>query len=260
MKKLITALFSTVCIFLLAACGPDKETDYPAAIMVDGVIYYLSVTEASEEIRDSEILGYTEFYTEAFPKKDGECNFNRKIGMPYARVEAGIAVYMNDTWYLCFPEGQASSQDFSLPEKMPEDFSFALTWGCYGISSYDSTSGILVKTTHATHPEDYVTSYELPEEVKNQIYDEIRVLDPVSYPDVYDPQEGGLMSSPSMTLILTVCANGKEKTIKAVSIACTYKSEDEKGQLFLSTCKAIETILTETEEWKALPEYEFFYE
>lgn len=260
MKKLITALFSTVCIFLLAACGPDKETDYPAAIMVDGVIYYLSVTEASEEIRDSEILGYTESYTEAFPKKDGECNFNREIGMPYARVEAGIAVYMDDTWYLCFTEGQASSQDFSLPEKMPENFSFALTWGCYGISSYDSTTGILVKTTHATHPEDYVTSYELPEEVKNQIYDEIRALDPVSYPDVYDPQEGGLMSSPPMTLILTVYANGSEKTIWAGDIACTYKSEDEKGQVFLTTCKAIETILTETEEWKALPEYEFFYE
>ncbi len=152
MKKLITALFSSVCIFLLATCGPDKETDYPAAIMVDGIIYYLSVTEASEEIRDSEILGYTESYTEAFPKKDGECNFNRKIGMPYARVEAGIAVYMNDTWYLCYPEGQGSKQDFSLPEKMPED---------------------------------YVTSYELPEEVKNQIYDEIRALDPVLYPDIY---------------------------------------------------------------------------
>ena len=37
MKKLITALVSSVCIFLLAAFGPDKETDYPAAIMVDGV-------------------------------------------------------------------------------------------------------------------------------------------------------------------------------------------------------------------------------
>ena len=260
MKKHTTVLLLTVCIFLLAACGPDKETDYPAAIMVDGNIYYKSVTEVSEKIEEHAILGYTESYTETFPKKDGECNFNREIGMPYARVEDGIAVYMDDTWYLCFSKGQASNQGLSLPEIVPEDFSFKLTWGCHGISSYDSTTGMLVKSTHATHPEDYITSYELPEEYKKQIYDDIRALDPASYPDVYDPQEGGLMSSPPMTLILTVYANGKEKTIRAGDIACTYKSEDEKGQVFLTTCKAIETILTETEEWKALPEYEFFYE
>lgn len=260
MKKLIISLFSTACIFLLAACGPDKETDYPAAIMVNGGIYYKSVTEVSEEIEESAILGYTESYTEAFPEKDGECNFNRKTGMPYARVEAGIAVYMDDTWYLCFPEGQASSQDFSLPEKMPEDFSFALTWGCYGISSYDSQTRKLIKTTDATHPKDYITSYELPQEYKYRIYDYIRALDPGSYPDVYDPQEGGLASSPSMTLVLKVYANGSEKTIKAEDISLSYESDDEKGQVFLTTCKAIKMILTETEEWKALPDYEFYYD
>ncbi len=35
--------------------------------------------------------------------------------------------------------------------EVPADFSFSLTWGCYGISSYDSRTGKLVKTTDATH-------------------------------------------------------------------------------------------------------------
>ena len=36
--------------------------------------------------------------------------------------------------------------------------------------------------------------------------------------------------------------------------------ENKKGQKFLSVCKAIEEILTGSEEWKALPEYEFLYD
>ena len=62
-----------------------------------------------------------------------------------------------------------------------------------------------------------------------------------------------MTSEPPMTLILTVHMGDSEKTIKAENIAVTYKSNDEKGQEFLSTCKAIRDILTETEEWKAYP-------
>ena len=146
-----------------------------------------------------------------------------------------------------------------LPETMPEDFSFSLTWGCYGISSYDSSTGKLVKTTDATHPEDYITYYELSENYKKRIYDYIRNLDPESYPDNYNPQKG-LASSPSMTLILTVYANGTKKEIKAEDIAMTYEAKNKKGQKFLSACRSIELILTGTVEWSSLPEYEFFYD
>ena len=31
--------------------------------------------------------------------------------------------------------------------RLPEDYSFSLTWGVYGVSSYDSSTGKLVKTT-----------------------------------------------------------------------------------------------------------------
>lgn len=148
----------------------------------------------------------------------------------------------------------------SSQQKKLDDFSFSLTWGCYGVSSYDSKTGKLVKTTDATHPEDYITYYELSAEYKELIYDYILALDVDSYPDIYNPHGDGLSSEPPMTLILTVHIGDSEKTIKAENIAITYKSNDEKGQAFLTTCKAIRDILTETEEWKALPDYEFHYE
>ena len=141
---------------------------------------------------------------------------------------------------------------------VPEDFAFALTWNCYGVSSYDSQTGKLVKTTDATTPDDYVTYYQLTDQDKEYIYNLIAPLDVGSYPEVYDPQNG--ISKPSMTLILTVHYNGIQKTIKAENIALSFISEDEKGQAFLSACEAIRNRLTSTEEWKSLPDYENLYE
>ena len=154
--------------------------------------------------------------------------------------------------------GCNTQEPVSNPAVVPEDFAVALTWNCYGISSYDSQTGKLVKTTDATNPDDYVTYYQLTDQDKEYIYNLIAPLDVNSYPEVYDPQNG--ISKPSMTLILTVHYNGIQKTIKAENIALSFISEDEKGQAFLSVCEAICNRLTSTEEWKALPEYEHFYE
>lgn len=140
-----------------------------------------------------------------------------------------------------------------------DDFDFSLTWDCYGISSYDSKTGKLVKTTDATNPEDYVTTYFLTEEQKQEIFNMIRELDVTSYPDTYEPHDGGVASSPSMTLILSVNTDTIQKTITAENIALTFASDNPAGQKFLDVCKTIRDILTETKEWKALPEYEFFY-
>lgn len=151
------------------------------------------------------------------------------------------------------------TQSSNLPEE-PDGFSFSLTWGCYGISSYDSNTGRLVKTTDATDPENYVTTCQLSADELSRIYDLIRDLDVESYPDIYDPHQKGLVSSPSMTLILTVRTNTVEKTITAEDIAFSYKADNGKGQAFLNVCEAIQEILAGTEEWKALPDYEIYYD
>ena len=146
-----------------------------------------------------------------------------------------------------------------LPKKMPTDFSFSLTWGTHGTSSYDSKTGKLVKTAHATNPEDYIAYHELSNEEKDRIYEYIRTLNPDKYPDIYNPNEG-MMDSTPMTLVLTVYANGSEKTIKAEGIVYSYNSNNLKGKKFLSTCEAITMMLILTEEWKSLPDYEFYYQ
>jgi len=155
--------------------------------------------------------------------------------------------------------GWKTEVNLILPESMPEDFSFALRWGVYGISSYDSRSGKLVKTGDATRPQDYITEYTLPADQLERIYSYIRAMDVNTYPAEYNPNKD-LASCPPMTLILTVRAGGAERTVKAEDISLSYTSDNDKGQTFLSTCQAISQILTDSEEWKALPDYEFLYD
>ncbi len=78
-----------------------------------------------------------------------------------------------------------------------------------------------------------------------------------SYPDDYDPGNG--YSTPSMTLMLSVSRGETRKTILSADVALSYKSENKKGQAFLSVCEAISELLTATPEWKALPDYENYY-
>ena len=139
-----------------------------------------------------------------------------------------------------------------------ESFSFSLQWGSHG-QSYDSKTGVLTKETSPVEhgPEDYTTAYLLTEEQKQQIYDLLAELDVTSYPTKYDPQSG--TSFPSMSLILSVNTDTVQKTIAARDIASwRFTSEDAKGQAFLSACKTIIDLLEQTEEWQALPEYDYF--
>ena len=154
-----------------------------------------------------------------------------------------------------------SEEDRSAVNKtlgIEEVFSFSLAWNCGGVSSYDSETGKLVKTTDAPNPEDYVTFYRLTAEDLAFFKELFSVLDIDSYPDVYAPENG--YSEPSMTLILTVCTGDSVKTVAAENIGLSYESDDPKGQAFLSTCETIIKRLTETDEWKALPEYAYFYD
>ncbi len=181
----------------------------------------------------------------------------------YGYLQLGAEVIVNfsggdDHEHLFFYEPICSS--VGLNEGGIENFSFSLVWGCYGISSYTADTGKLVKTTDATRPKDYITTYKLTADERARIYELIRELDVASYPDNYNPHGDGLASSPPMTLILSVTDGTVYKKIKAVDIAASYRSDDPKGQRFLSTCREIVDILTETEEWKALPDYEFYYD
>lgn len=106
MKRLICIILTALLCISVCGCSEllkGVETDYPAAIMVEGEVYLKSGSPMPAEVDPSAIIGYTDSYTDTFPKKDGETNFNRELDMPYARVEGGIAVLYENEWYLCTP-------------------------------------------------------------------------------------------------------------------------------------------------------------
>lgn len=110
-------------VLLLVGCAAAGETaDYPAAIMVDDVVYHLTTEILSEEIGQDEIIGYTESYTDTFPENNYETNFNRELGMPVAKAEGGIAVFYEEEWHYCAPrDGGSSAKDggSALSENQP---------------------------------------------------------------------------------------------------------------------------------------------
>lgn len=134
---------------------------------------------------------------------------------------------------------------------VPDGFAFSFTFGVGGSSFYDSETGQLVKNT--ADAEGSGTVLRLSEKQRRAVYAEIARLHIEGYPDEYDPQDRECGSDPSMTLILSVTDGGVTKTVRAENIAWTFTADNEKGQAFLDVCRSIRDMLTETDEWQALP-------
>lgn len=149
---------------------------------------------------------------------------------------------------------------------MPADFSFSLVWNTFGISSYDSKTGKLIKTKDTSNIKKYTTKYKMTDEELYKIYDILyNRINIDSYPDDYDPYnapdaEVRLVSTPSRTVIISVTANGTEKTVTCKEISFGTGGCDERATEFLKAVKEITDILTNTDEWQALPDYEFLYD
>ena len=110
MRNRMRFCLALVFVLTMAGCAATGETaDYPAAIMVDDVVYYLTTEVLSEEIGQDEIIGYTS-YTDTFPQNNDEANFNRNEEMPIAKAEDGVAVFYEEEWHYCAPKEGGSAQ------------------------------------------------------------------------------------------------------------------------------------------------------
>ena len=141
-----------------------------------------------------------------------------------------------------------------------EKFTFSLTWGTGFDSSYDSNSGTLIKANKVIKrsPEEYVTTFEYPS--LESLYEKAKNLPLYSYPSDYDAYDGvSISTNPTTNYRLTI----DDKTIE-VRNCPIYNGYPEglswNAKKFLEIVFEIRDTILNSEEWKALPEYEVFYE
>ena len=141
-----------------------------------------------------------------------------------------------------------------------EDFYFVLTWGVGLDSSYDSRTGTLIKTKYVRErqPEEYIATYQYPN--INEIYEMAKSINVYSYADDYYPYEGSLiMTSPSVNYVFEI----NDKTITSNDCPITSEIPDsvtKKGKQYLSLILTIKNTLINSDEWKAMPDFEILYD
>lgn len=110
MKKWMALCLVMAALFSLVGCGAETSVrgDYPPMIMVEDELYKSTGEEMPVEVDESAILGQADSYTSGEPAKNGEINFDRSLGNPYAKVEGGVAVLMDSEWVLFEKVGSAS--------------------------------------------------------------------------------------------------------------------------------------------------------
>ena len=103
MKKITAMMLCLLMVLSLAGCGRSKSGgDQLATINVNGINYYSTNAAVPVEVDDS-VIKYTTSYAEnGVPTKDGEANFNRDTGTPYAVLEDGMVVVMIDNEWIEF--------------------------------------------------------------------------------------------------------------------------------------------------------------
>lgn len=292
MKKIIAALVSLAFLFSLCACesttgdlssATSDHTHQPAAeeqTVSDPVTGYCGNTitkiyfdeDKSYEFWGGESVTVTDILINLSYDKNKLCKCLPEYTVD-TELGTGYGINLSAGYARC-DKGQADltkeqvdklkdivewAKEKAGVENYKSDFEFSITWGTYGYSSYDSKTGELVKSKDATNPEDYTTNLKLTEQQYSAIWKLLEGLDIESYPDEYNPHGNGV-SIPYMTIVLSVKSDEFEKIITVKETIASYETNNKKGQKFLDVCKGIQDILTETNEWKSLPEYEFFYD
>ena len=139
----------------------------------------------------------------------------------------------------------------TLPEEMPENFSFILRWHKSGLSSYDSSSGELNKIGC-----DESAVYIMPQEDLKKVYKLIYNLDILSYEDELDQSKYVSAPPPGNDYYFTVKANDITKSVIALNASPTSSTTSQKYWKYFYTVRTIIKMLQATDEWESLvPKY-----
>ena len=272
MRRGWTVLLAALCLLSLTGCGARKEADENVR-KVEGT--YLKTTKEDMIL----IEGTGPVILEQLTAEMKNVLTGHKTGDV---IRAEIDIIEESYPGHCYPKSVEFLREGSDREIDPEElthlrgmgwyvitedhpdglpkFEFSLTWGVYGISSYDSATGKLVKTNDATRPEEYITEHKLTAEERVVVWEALMNLGYASLPKDFDPYDG-LKSEPSETIVLKVTVEGEDYEIRCEEIAMSGAAKgSNEGMNFIKGIDRITGMLQGTEEWKALPDYEFIYE
>lgn len=104
MKKSMMFIIMLALIVLFVGCQNTSGGDYPATLMIQGRTYSSTDREVPVEVDESAIQYTTSYAEDGVPKKDGEANFNRELGTPYAVLEDGMVVVLLENEWIEFEE------------------------------------------------------------------------------------------------------------------------------------------------------------
>ena len=246
MKKLFALLLSALMCFCFTGCDSLFVKHVPPSY-ASRAIYY-GVAQTIEESDGLLFVYIPEIGVCDIPSCDNQID-----------IEEGDVLIMEFNKDVQIWERYPA--EFSIPADSMRvvEFSFSLTWGIFGHSSYDSKTGRLVKTDGVGNKEEYETTHFLTAKEKATIFKIIEDLYIYGYPDEYNPT-AGIGSDPYQTLILSVNREPdyRPKTITASEVALDEATSPE-GKRFMDACKKIADILENTDEWKALPDYPYLY-
>ena len=255
MKKFWALLLSVLCCFCMAGCDAVNQ-------LLGDILRWGATVPPTGKPNPITYIGVAETWEES----DGLFVYIDGVGLcDIPSYKETVAVEEGDLLLIEFYTAEVEIMEcyparFGAPADYMGviEFDFSLTWGTFGISSYDSKTGRLVKTDDVKNVEDFTTTYFLTPQEKLTVYKTVRDMEITSYPDEYNPTEG-IGSNPYQTLILSAKINDISKTITANQVALG-KATSEKGQRFMDACNTISDILENTEEWKALPDYPWLYD
>lgn len=246
MKKLLALFLSVLTCFCFVGCDSIFVKHVPPSY-ASRAIYY-GVAQTIEESDGLLFVYIPEIGVCDIPSCDNQID-----------IEEGDVLIMEFNKDVQIWERYPA--EFSIPADSMRavEFSFSLTWGIFGHSSYHSKTGRLVKTDDVGNKEEYETTHFLTAKEKATIFKIIEDLYIYGYPDEYNPT-AGIGSDPYQTLILSVNREPdyRPKTITASEVALDEATSPE-GKRFMDACKKIADILENTDEWKSLPDYPYLY-
>lgn len=136
----------------------------------------------------------------------------------------------------------------SLPDEMPRDFNFILSYGVNGKNQINTLKGQFTKDM-VTNPS-VTADLKLSVEEMKSIYNEMKKINILSYPDIYY-HKTNTKQTPFYTYSLKVIYNGMEKNIYWEDETVSKSSKSVKLRKLFNN---IEEMIINKDEYKKLPD------